>query len=120
MRRRIMPLLMIVLLVMAITAPVASAVSSRMISGNPTLRISGDTAYCEAIFRSGNRDNNITVTLTLKNGAKTVDSWSASGKGSVTISKSKTGLSRGTYKLILQATVNGIAQPEVEVTANKK
>ncbi len=120
MKRRIMPLLMIVLLVMSITAPAASAVSTRMISGNPTLRINGDTAYCEAIFRSGNRDSDISVTLTLKCGTNTIDSWSASGKGSVMLSKSKAVSKKGSYTLILNATVNGVVQPEVVVTAQKK
>lgn len=119
MKKRIMPLLMVLLLVMAITVPTASAVNSRVISGRPTLRISGDTAYCEAIFRSGNRDNNISVTLTLKYGTEIVDSWTASGKGSVTISESKTVLAKGTYTLIMEATVNGGDQPEVVVTAQK-
>ena len=119
MKKRIIPLLMVVLLVMAITIPAASAVSSRVISGRPTLRISGDTAYCEAIFRSGNRDNNSSVTLTLKYGTDTVESWSASGKGSVTISESKTVLAKGTYTLIMEATVNGGDQPAVVVTAQK-
>lgn len=119
MKKRIMPLLMVLLLVMAITAPTASAVSRRVISGRPTLRISGDTAYCEAIFRSGNRDNDISVTLTLKRGRDIIDSWSACGKGSVMISESKTVLTKGSYTLILEATVNGVGQPEVEVTAQK-
>lgn len=119
MKKRIIPLLIIALLVMAITAPVASAVNSRVISGRPTLRISGDTAYCEAVFRSGNRANDISVTLTLKRGTETIDSWSASGKGSVTISESKTVLAKGSYTLILKATVNDVAQPEVTVTAQK-
>ena len=119
MKKRIMPLLMVLLLVMAITVPTASAVSSRVISGRPTLRISGNTAYCEAIFRSGNRDNDISVTLTLKYGTDTVESWSASGKGSVTISESKTVLAKGTYTLIMEATVNGGDQPAVVVTAQK-
>ncbi len=120
MKKRIMPLLMVLLLVMAITVPTASAVNSRVISGRPTLRISGDTAYCEAIFRSGNRDNNISVTLTLKYGTEVVDSWSASGNGSVTISESKTILENGSYTLILEAIVNGVIQPEVVVTAQKR
>lgn len=110
---------MVVLLVMAITVPTASAVDSRVISGRPTLRISGNTAYCEAIFRSGNRDNDISVTLTLKYGTDTIGSWSVSGKGSVTISESKTVLAKGSHTLVLDATVNGIAQPEVVVTAEK-
>ena len=120
MKKRIMPLLMVLLLVMAFTVPTASAVSSRVISGRPTLRISGNTAYCEAIFRSGNRDNDISVTLTLKYGTEAVDSWSASGKGSVTISESKTISESGSYTLILEATVNGVIQPEVVVTAQKR
>ncbi len=120
MKKRIVPFLMVVLLVMAITVPTASAVSSRVISGRPTLRISGDTAYCEAIFRSGNRDNDISVTLTLKYGTEVVDSWSESGKGSVTISKSKAVSVKGSYTLILKATINGVVQPEAVVTAEKK
>ncbi len=119
MKKRIVPLLMVVLLVMAITVPTASAVSSRVISGRPTLRISEDTAYCEAIFRSGNRDNDIYVMLTLKYGTEVVASWSKSGKGSVTISESKTVLAKGTYTLIMEATVNGGDQPAVVVTAQK-
>ena len=111
MKKRIMPLLMVLLLVMAITVPTASAVSSRVISGRPTLRISGNT---------GNRDNDISVTLTLKYGTEAVDSWSASGKGSVTISESKTISESGSYTLILEATVNGVIQPEVVVTAQKR
>lgn len=120
MKKRIIPLLMVVLLVMSITAPAASAVSSRVISGRPTLRISGNTAYCEAIFRSGNNENDIYVTLTLKRGTDIIDSWSASGNGSVTISKSKAISTKGSYTLSLKATVNGVVQPEVVVTAEKK
>ena len=120
MKKRIVPLLMVVLLVMAITVPTASAVSSRVISGRPTLRISGDIAYFEAIFRSGNRDNDISVTLTLNYGTETVGSWSATGKGSVTISESKAVSAKGSYTLILKATVNSVVQPEVVVTAEKK
>lgn len=119
MKKRVMPLLMVVLLVMAVTAPAASAVNRRVISGRPTLRISGDTAYCEAIFRSGNRDNDISATLTLKHGEDIVSSWSASGKGSVTISENETVLAKGEYTLILEASVNGVIQPEVVVTARK-
>ena len=52
MKKRIMPLLMVLLLVMAITVPTASAVNSRVISGRPTLRISGDTAYCEVSVKT--------------------------------------------------------------------
>lgn len=120
MKKRIVPLLMTVLIVMATTAPMASAANNRMLIGDPTLRINGDTAYCEAIFRSGNRDRDISVTLTLKYGTDTIASWSASGKGSVMLSKSKAVSKKGSYALVLSATVDGVAQPEVVATAQKK
>lgn len=119
MKRWIVPFLMVVLLAMAVMTPASSAVDSRVISGRPTLRINGDTAQCEGIFRSGNTDNKVSVTLTLKYGTEIIDSWKASGDGFVMISESKTILKKGTYSLILSATVNGDVQPEVVVTAQK-
>jgi len=53
-------------------------------------------------------------------GSKEIASWSASGKGSVTISKTCKVETKKTYKLVLSATVNGVAKPDVSVTATAK
>lgn len=117
MKRRIVPLLMVVLLAMSIMAPVASAVTTRMVSSKPTLTINGTTAYCGGRCSSGNADDEISITLTLKQGTQKIKSWSASGKGSVTISETCTVTPKQTYVLVLSATVNGKKMADASVTA---
>ena len=87
---------------------------------NPTLKIEGTTAYCVGKYNSGNRNDAISITVTLMQGSKEIASWSASGKGSVTISKTCKVETKKTYKLVLSATVNGVAKPDVSVTATAK
>ena len=84
----------------------------------PSLRIDGTTAYCSVDYYSGNRDATVSVTLTLKQGSTTIDSWSNSGKGLVIISETATVQKGKTYDLVMNSTVNGKAQPEVTVSAS--
>ena len=97
-----------------------SGISTMAIVGRPTLKIDGTTAYCVGKYSSGNRSDAISITVTLKQGAKTIKSWSASGQGSVTISKPCTVEAKKTYSLTLSATVNGVEKPSVTVTATGK
>lgn len=60
------------------------------------------------------------LVVIVRNEAKEIASWSASGKGSVTISKTCKVETKKTYKLVLSATVNGVAKPDVSVTATAK
>lgn len=116
MRKRILPLAIAVLMALSFTVPAAA--STRAITGRPILSFSRTTAYCVGKYNSGNQSDKISMTLTLKLGSTTVDSWSASGTGSVVISETCTVKTGKTYKLILSATVNGVVQPDVSVTAN--
>jgi hypothetical protein len=117
MKVKILPLMVTIILVTSMMATTASAVTMRAISGRPTLKISGTTAYCVGKYSSGNKDDEITITLTLKQGTEELDSWSASGKGSVVISKTYTVTAKKTYALVLTASVNGVSKPGVTVTA---
>lgn len=117
MRVKILPLIVTIMLAISMMATNASAVRMRAISGRPTLKISGTTAYCVGKYSSGNKNDEITITLTLKQGTKELDSWSASGKGSVAISKTYTVTAKETYALVLTASVNGVSKPGVTVTA---
>lgn len=116
MRKRIIPLLMG--LVLCLSVPSALASGSRGIVREPNLKIDGTTAYCAVEYRSGSKGDTISVTLTLKLGNATIDSWSDSGKGLVIISETATVQRGKTYDLVMNATVNGKAQPEVITSAD--
>lgn len=116
----IIPLFFLVLLLATVMIPTSAAISTKAISGKPTLKIEGTTAYCVGKYNSGNRNDAISITVTLMQGSKEIASWSASGKGSVTISKTCKVETKKTYKLVLSATVNGVAKPDVSVTATAK
>lgn len=115
MRKRILPLVMVFLLMLSFTVPAAAA--ERAISGRPGLTISGTKAYCVGKYSSGNQSDKISMTLSLKLGTTTIDSWSASGTGSAVISEVCTVQTGKTYTLVLSGTVNGVKQPDVSVTA---
>lgn len=85
MKKRIIPLFFLVLLLATVMIPTSAAISTKAISGKPTLKIEGTTAYCVGKYNSGNRNDAISITVTLMQGSKEIASWSASGKGSVTI-----------------------------------
>lgn len=120
MKKRFVPLITAFLIVISIMVPTASAVSPKAIWGRPTLKISGTTAYCVGKYSSGNRNDEIDIVVTLKQGTKTIASWSASGKETVIISETCTVTAKETYELTLAATVNGMKQPTVAVTATGK
>lgn len=115
MRKQFIPLLMGLILCLSI--PSVLAYGSRAIMPEPNLKINGTTAYCAVDYYSGNRADTISVTLTLKQGRTTIDSWSDSGKGSVLISETATVQTGKTYDLVMNATVNGKPQPEVIASA---
>ena len=117
MKKRIAPLLMVFLVMLTIMSQTATAVNSRAVTGRPTLKISGTKAYCVGKYSSGNRNDKISMTITLKQGATVIDSWSASGTGSVVISETCTVTAKRTYTLVLSATVNGKVMDDVTVTA---
>lgn len=46
MKKRIIPLFFLVLLLATVMIPTSAAISTKAISGKPTLKIEGTTAYC--------------------------------------------------------------------------
>lgn len=118
MKKRIFPMMVVVMLAISMMATtVAATASTKAISGRPTLKITGTTAYCVGKYSSGNKNDKIDITLTLMQGTTTIDSWSASGNGSAVISETCTVTAKKTYKLVLTATVNGKSETGVTVTA---
>ena len=122
MKKSIISFLLISMLAFTIMAPsvFAADVDTYVISGRPSLRIEGKTAYCAGKYSSGNKNDYIEIVITLKQGEREIKSWSASGRGTATVSKTYTVQAKKSYQLVLSAKVNGKEKPSVTVTATGK
>ena len=76
--------------------------------------INGTIGNCTAIVNSPT--DYIEATMELRRGATVIDSWDASGTGSVTLSETAS-LARGySYTLIVYGTTNGTSFPAKSIT----
>lgn len=105
-------LMLILMLSLGLTAHAASMAYD----ANPSLSFSGTTAYCSVVCRGDKTTDSISATLTLYQGSTEIDSWSNSGTFRVPVSGSCNVTSGVTYRLKLSWSVNGVSQPDVEVT----
>ena len=105
-----------ILLFVFILAMPAQAVETRSVTTVPSLAINGTVATCSAICRSGDSSDAISVTLSLWRGTTLVARWTASGSTLVTISEQCTVLTGQTYTLVLDYSINGIAQTPISVS----
>ena len=106
------------LLVCVLFTVSVQAVEPRAVWVTPSLMFNGTTAQCSALCNGGKSGDTIKATLTLYQGTTYIDSWSDSGKDSLSFSGSCK-VERGkTYKLVLSYSVNGVEKPSVTVTNN--
>lgn len=105
-----------ILLVLALTVSV-QAIEPQAVSSKPVLSFEGTTALCYVKCKGGSDSDTVEATLTLYQGTTYVDSWSNSGKGSVTISEECTVKSGKSYTLKLTYSINGASKPSVSTTA---
>ena len=113
MLKRVLAFSMVLLLVFSITA---QAAQTRAVQVYPSLSFSGTTATCKATVIADHSGDRISVTVKLWKGAACLKTWTASGNGSVSIQKTATVTSGQTYKLTVNATINGVAQPQRSIT----
>ena len=112
MKRRFFLISALLLFVLSLTAHAASTAYD----ANPSLSFSGTTAYCSVICRGDKTTDSISATLTLYQGSTEIDSWSNSGTFHVPVSGNCSVVSGVTYRLKLSWSVNGVSQPDIEVT----
>ena len=103
--KRVLALSLVLAVMMGIAAQAAPARAPRLY---PSLTFSGTTATCIASVRGDN--------VKLWKGASCLKTWTSSGTGSVSLSKTATVTSGKTYKLTVNATINGVAQPQQSIT----
>lgn len=113
MKKRFLPLVMLLLLTLSVTA---HAAQPYILTANPDLSFYGTTAECSVSCRGETTTDKIEATLTLYQGNTVVDSWSTSGTFRATISEECTVKRGTTYKLVLTWSVNGVPQSTNSVT----
>ena len=113
MKKQILALIACLMLVMSTTA---QAVTLRVPVASPSLSFSGTTARGSAICQADGNTDRINAKLTLYEGNIYLDSWSASGNGTVPISGECLVKKGKSYRLVLTWSINGVAQANQSVT----
>ena len=104
------------LLLLALMLPITAQAAPRSSSAKPSLSFSGTTATCKVtVYGTGTKDS-ISLTAKLWKGSECIATWTASGTGTLKVSKTKTVEKGSTYKLTADATVNGTKLPTASVT----
>lgn len=83
----------------------------------PGLSFEGATAKCSVTVIADNMSDNITVTTKLWKGSSCIATWNSSGKGYVNATYTKIVTLGVRYKLTVDVTINGIAEPTVSIFA---
>lgn len=113
MKKRVISLMAAVLLTLSV--PVY-AISTYAMTVQPRLTFDGTTATYAVDFIGSKQTDKAVLTLTLYQGSKYIASWTSSGTGIVSISKTCE-VERGKdYRLELTWSVNGVTQQPVTVT----
>lgn len=115
MRRKKILILLMAAMLLTMQLQVCAA-ETRAYRNNPSLSFSGTTANCAVAVYGNNSSDKLAVTMKLWDSGTCLKTWTGSGEGSVKLNKSH-GVSKGkTYKLTVDVTINGSAQPAKSAT----
>lgn len=102
-------------IILVISAPLSVFAAPRALTINPVLDFEGTTAFCEATAVGNNTSEYIEVTMKLKWGIFTLETWTASGYGYVYMLEEHSVNKGWTYKLVVEVTVDGVESSPVHV-----
>lgn len=116
MRQRIISLMVVTMLVIARLATTVFAIASiKAVSGKPTRKLSGTTAYCVKKYNGDNKSDEIAITLISKRGGETIESWNATGKETDIPALS---LQRKHIRLAWKQPLTGESKPKAPIVVN--
>lgn len=104
------------LLFVMLAAMLSAFASARVTGKDPQLSFSGTTVICSANVTGNLSTDSVKISLTLRENGTPVAGWNGSGTGSVSLSKTYAGKSGASYTLVLNYSINGVAQPAATVT----
>ena len=109
-------LLMAIILV--VSMPLTVSASPRALGISPSLGFDGSTTVCQVTVVGNNISEFIQVTMTLKQGTKTLRTWYGEGNGYVYMCEYTRVLIGYTYELVVAVSVDGVACTPVSITGN--
>lgn len=117
MKRRIMPFVVIIALLLATPA---YAVSTRLISVVPDIQFSGTNATCMVRIAANKTTDKISATMELWHDDEMIDSWSGVGYGLLKLEGDATVRKNETYQLTVSYSVNGTVKTPVTIDRTNK
>ena len=111
MKKRILPALLALALLCALSAQTVMAAEMRRAPvPSVLLTFDGTTAVCSAVCRGERATDRVSATMTLYQGTTELDSWSGSGTWRVSLSGECKVVSGRTYRLEVTYSINGVEQ----------
>lgn len=111
-KKRIFPILLI--LIMVFTSP-AYAASTRAAAATPHISFDGTTASCSVFIAADRPTDKIDAVIKLWHGSECIETWEKSSVGELDF-KGKVKVTKGqTYQLTVDITLAGKAQPRLSV-----
>lgn len=102
-------------IILLISIPLSVSAEPRALGITPALVFDGTTAKCEAAVVGNNTSEYIEVTMKLKWGIFTLETWTSSGYGYVYMLEEHSVNKGWTYKLVVEVAVNGVESSPVYV-----
>lgn len=106
-------LALLMAIILVISMPLTVSATPRALSIRPSLTFEGTTATCHVLVVGNNTSEHIEVTMKLMYGNSCVASWSDDGYGYVLMEENATVTKGRTYNLVVEVTINGVANPPV-------
>ena len=103
-------------IILLISMPLSVSAEPRALTIAPALAFEGTTAKCEASVVGNNTSEYIEVTMKLKWGIFTVESWTSSGYGYVYMLEEHSVNKGWTYKLVVEVTFDGVEKSPVSIS----
>ncbi len=102
------------LVIMSVLVVSANAVQNRSNDVYVSLNFSNNTAACKCEISADSSNDWISATMELWRGNTLLNSWSSSGTDCISMDETENVVRYRTYRLVINYTVNGIAQQSVE------
>jgi len=114
MEKKILSLVLVLVFAFSISAYSAGPIRAPRVTAS--LSFSGKTATCSGSVYADNRNDTVSVTVTLWSGNVCKGTWTKQGNYSARTSGTKAVTSGVTYTVKVNTTINGVTQPTKSVT----